>query len=141
MTSDHAVHLELAAEAASVDVLQDEVSGLWEAVPSVEARDRMRFEMALVEVFANVVQHAVDDVDGADERRVVVDLAVTPAALTARFVDDGRPAGVDLQDVSMPAPDAEDGRGLALTLAAVDHLEYERDGGTNRWTVTCRRPA
>ena len=140
MTSDHAVRLDLAAEPSSVDKLQDEVSGLWAAVPSVDPRDRMRFEMALVEIFSNIVQHGLDEADQAAEHLVVVELAVTSAALTARFVDDGRPAVVDLDDVSMPTPDAESGRGLALTIAAVDHLEYERDGRTNRWTVTCRRP-
>ena len=141
MSADHVVHVELPAAATSVDALQDEVSALWRAVPSVVARDRMRFEMALVEIFANVVQHSLGEPDRAEDRKVVVEMVVAPAALTARFVDDGRPAEVDLQEVRMPSPDAEGGRGLALTLAAVDHLEYERDGGTNRWTVTCRRAA
>lgn len=141
MTSGHTVRVELPATPESVDDLQDEVSRLWEAEPSVGPRDRMRFEMALVEIFANVVQHGVGELDAAADHRVVVDLEVTAATLTARLVDDGRPADVDLQDVSMPTPDAEDGRGLALTIASVDHLEYERDGGTNRWTVTCRRAA
>lgn len=134
----HDVRLDLEAVVGSTDRLQDEVERLWEAVPSVSARDRMRFEMAVVEVFANIVQHAVGD-DAGPRRRVEVDLAVSDDLVSARFVDDGRPAAVDLQDVGMPPPDAEGGRGLALTLASVDHLEYERDGGTNRWTMTCRR--
>lgn len=137
--SGRQVRLELEPRAECVDDLQDEVARLWEAVPSVGARDRMRFEMAVVEIFANIVQHGVAGTEGREPRRVGVDLDVTDAELTARFVDDGRPADIDLHDVTMPAPEAEEGRGLALTLATVDHLEYQRDGGSNQWTITCRR--
>jgi serine/threonine-protein kinase RsbW len=34
---------------------------------------------------------------------------------------------------------AESGRGLALTLAAVDELVYRRDGDTNHWRIVRRR--
>lgn len=38
----------------------------------------------------------------------------------------------------MPSAMAESGRGLALTLAAVE-LVYRRDGDTNHWRIVRRR--
>ncbi len=135
----HSVHLVLEAVPEQVDTLQDEIAQLWASVPSVSTTDRVRFEMALVEIFANIVEHSVRHHPGPPLRQVAIQLDVSPGLVEARFADDGRPVGLDLSDVTMPPPDAEDGRGLALTIAAVDALADEREGDINRWTVTCRR--
>jgi serine/threonine-protein kinase RsbW len=37
----------------------------------------------------------------------------------------------------MPGAEAESGRGLALALAALDHLEHQRVDGRNRWLLRC----
>lgn len=139
MSELHAVRLVLEAVPEQVDALQDEIARLWESVPAVSSADRIRFEMALVEIFANIVEHSVRHHPGPPLRQVTIDLRITDAVVEAQFADDGRPVVLDLSDVTMPPPDAEDGRGLALTIAAVDDLAYEREGDINRWTVTCRR--
>ena len=46
---------------------------------------------------------------------------------------------VDLSEVTLPDPDAESGRGLALALASLDHLEHRRDRGRNVWVLHCTR--
>lgn len=129
----------LLARPEDVDVLQDLVAGLWTSEPGVADADRMRFEMALVEIFANVVEHSVRAQHGPPLRRVAVTLSVDDEQVQAVLVDDGRPAAVDLSAVTMPDADATSGRGLALAMAAVDDVSYEREGDRNRWTVTCRR--
>jgi serine/threonine-protein kinase RsbW len=111
----HSVHLVLEAVPEQVDTLQDEIAQLWASVPSVSTTDRVRFEMALVEIFANIVEHSVRHHPGPPLRQVAIQLDVSPGLVEARFADDGRPVGLDLSDVTMPPPDAEDGRGLALT--------------------------
>lgn len=124
-----------------MDDLQDLVADMWATEPTVAASDRIRFEMAVVEIFGNIVEHSVRRHAGPPVRRVEVLLTVSDESVVARFADDGRPVAIDLHEVTMPSPDAEDGRGLAMALAAVDDLSYERKGDINRWTVTCTRSA
>jgi len=38
----------------------------------------------------------------------------------------------------MPAPESEDGRGLAMARSLLDDLGYERDGNVNRWRLVKR---
>ncbi len=129
----------LEARPEDIDVLQDVVADLWESEPGVADTERMRFEMALVEIFTNVVEHSERAQHGPPRRRVAVTLTVDDDRVQAVLVDDGRPAAVDLSSVTMPDADATSGRGLALAISAVDDVSYERDGDRNRWTVTCRR--
>ncbi len=131
----------LVARPEDIEVLQDMVAALWDAEPGVGGTDRTRFEMALVEIFANVVEHSERAHGGPPVRRVAVTLTVDEEQVQAVLVDDGRPAAVDLSAVTMPDEDATSGRGLALAVAAVDDVDYQRDGDINRWTVTCRRTA
>lgn len=129
----------LVARPEDLEVLQDLIATLWTAEPAVGDGDRMRFEMAVVEIFGNVVEHSARAHGGPAVRRVAVLLTVDDREIQAVMVDDGRPAAVDLSAVTMPDADATSGRGLALAVAAVDDVAYERDGDVNRWTVTCRR--
>lgn len=124
-----------------MDDLQDLVAHMWTLEPTVATSDRIRFEMAVVEIFGNIVEHSVRRHAGPPVRRVEVVLTVSEESVVARFADDGQPVAIDLHEVTMPSPDAEDGRGLAMALAAVDDLGYEREGDINRWTVTCTRSA
>lgn len=122
-----------------VDRVLDELERLWAREPGVTDADKGRFEMGLVEILGNIVEHSFRLGDGAEGRELSVEVDVTPAALTAVLADNGRPAEIDLSDVTMPGPEAESGRGLALALAALDHLEHERVDGRNRWTLRCDR--
>ena len=68
-----------------------------------------------------VARHASDDV------------------LEAVLSDNGKPASLDLAEVTMPGEEATSGRGLALSFASVDELTYERVDGRNHWRLVCRR--
>ncbi|QIG45369.1 ATP-binding protein [Nocardioides anomalus] len=127
-----------------VDRVLDELAALWERSPEVAVADRTRFEMGVVEILGNIVEHAfrVDDGHGVAHpggRELTVEVTVDPEALTAVLGDNGQPVELDLGDVTMPDADAESGRGLALALAALDHLEHQRVDGRNRWTLRCDR--
>lgn len=130
--------LELPVELESVDRVQDALAELWEQDPTVAVVDRLRLETAVVEVVGNVVEHAY--AAGSHDGRVLeVHLQLSTEVVGAVISDNGMPVELDLGSVTMPDEDAESGRGLALTLAAVDDLRYVRLGGRNRWTMVCRR--
>lgn len=138
------VRLELAApvDGTAVDLVHDLLVRLWQDVPSVSERDRIRLETAVGEIIGNIVEHTRRlDPPGTDTRRVQATVWSDAGEVGADFVDNGLPVAIDLSQVTMPDPDAESGRGLALALAAVDDLEYERASGRNHWRLTCRREA
>lgn len=141
MTEDDG-RLELSAPATPemLDLVHAVLERLWEAHPDVETVDRVRFETAVIEILGNIVEHAYElDAPAAGSRRFDVVLTATPTELVASFGDDGIPMAIDLSSVAMPDDLAESGRGLALAMAAVDDLSYERDGGRNLWRLTCVR--
>jgi serine/threonine-protein kinase RsbW len=109
------------------------VARLWEQAPGVPVECRTRFETAVVEVAANVVEHAAA---GPRPVQLVLRLSRRDGGVLARFEDDGPPAEVDLAAVRLPGDDAESGRGLWLARAAADELTYTRDAAGNAWSVT-----
>jgi serine/threonine-protein kinase RsbW len=117
----------------SLEAVPALVAALWADRPGTPDRARLRFEIAVAEVAANIVEHA-----GAGRHGVTLSLRLAgdAEAVHAEFEDDGGPADVDLDSSRAMAPeDAERGRGLPMTLAAVDRLTYERRDGTNRWSL------
>jgi serine/threonine-protein kinase RsbW len=115
---------ELAAFAAASGVTGDELA---------------RLDLALGEVLANIVAHA-RPVGNAERGMVELRLSAGPDAVLVTVEDRAAVADVDLADVSMPAVDAESGRGLALALAVSDGFAHdEREGGGNRWTLRLDR--
>ena len=76
---------------------------------------------------------------GSAGRRYELTLSADDEAVTAVFSDNGMPADIDLSTVAMADVDDESGRGLALAIAALDSLDYSREGGRNIWTLVCRR--
>jgi serine/threonine-protein kinase RsbW len=104
--------------------------------------DRIRYEMAVIEIANNILEHSRRNDPPSDEPRFF-DVVLTGDAgeLTAEFRDDGRPAVIDFQSISMPDDDAEAGRGLALALATVDDISYQHRDGMNVWRIACRRSA
>lgn len=131
------------ADPEIIDLLHVLVEQLWHRHPDVSEADRTRFEMAVVEVLGNIVEHAyrLDVVSPERQRRFDVTLAVTPTELVAAFGDNGLPMEIDLSDTVMPAGLEESGRGLALASAALDDLAYLRVEGRNHWRLLCtRRP-
>ena len=137
--------LELSAPAdpETMDLVHAVLEQLWSVHDDVSARDRVRFETAVIEILGNIVEHAYQlegprDA-GPSGRRFDLVLAATDDELVASFGDNGMPVALDLSDIAMPDADAESGRGLALAAAAVDDLSYERVDGRNHWRLLCVR--
>jgi serine/threonine-protein kinase RsbW len=128
-------HLTAPAEPASLEDVHALLAGVWSEHDDVTARDRMLFEIAVTEVAGNIVEHAAD---GA-ALRFTLDVRVRPDRVEAEFRDRGRRLDVDPTAAALPSGLEESGRGLAMALAAVDALEYRRDGPTNCWRVVRRR--
>ncbi|WP_254787858.1 ATP-binding protein [Curtobacterium sp. MMLR14_010] len=123
--------LDFASPPDDVTAVHEFLARVWGTEPSVGPEDRMAFELALVELASNVVEHA-----GADARVACsLALAVRDGGLEARLTDDGLPASVDPSVAELPDASAESGRGLALVGMVVDELRYAREGETNTWTV------
>jgi len=124
----------------ALDLAHEQLEELWAADPGVSPADRMRFELAVIEILGNIVEHAWRADEGhPSARRLSLELILTRDRLEAVLGDNGIPASIDLSAATMPDEDAESGRGLALTLAAVDALDYARDGGRNVWRIRCDR--
>jgi serine/threonine-protein kinase RsbW len=123
-----------------LDLVHAVLEQLWETHDDVAVADRVRFEMAVIEILGNIVEHAYE-IDSTDTggRRFDVSVAATETELVASFGDNGLPMSIDLSDVAMPDELAESGRGLALAMAAVDDLSYEREDGRNLWRLSCIR--
>lgn len=140
------IELWLPARPESLEQVHGAVARLWTRQATVGELDRMRFESAVVEIFANIVEHAFDVDTGLTDvlpderrRRLRLSLRATDEEVTARFSDNGLPAELDLSSVTLPADDADSGRGLAMAVAALDDLHYERVDGRNHWSLVCRR--
>ena len=96
-----------------------------------------RFELALEELFVNVVTH------GAPERalpRVEVALAFEGGALTMAMEDDGpefNPLSLPEPDISAPlAARPIGGLGIHLVRQLMDAVSYEHAAGRNRVVMT-----
>ncbi|WP_435741368.1 ATP-binding protein [Nocardioides sp. SYSU DS0663] len=141
MTDDRLV-LSAPAVPESLEVVHAMLAQLWASAGEVADRDRMRFEMAVIEIVANVVEHAYAR-DASTGRRFEISLVADEERLVATLGDNGLPMELDMSAVTMPDDElAESGRGLALATAALDDLRYERVEGRNRWTLVClRQPA
>ena len=139
--TEHDGRLDLSAPATPemMGLVHAVLEQLWESHDDVAATDRVRFEMAVIEILGNIVEHAYEIDSAAGSRRFDVSVAATETELVASFGDNGQPMSIDLSDVAMPDELAESGRGLALATAAVDDLSYERAGGRNLWRLTCIR--
>ena len=117
-----------------LEPVHDLLARLWTDEPGVDERDRIRFEIAVAEVAANIAEHGA----GAGAAHVSLRLSSSPGRIQAVFEDDGAP--VESMPEQPPAGDAERGRGLLLARAAVDRFSYERDGATNRWVLVLGDP-
>lgn len=105
----------------------------WERHRHVPAAIPMTVATGAAEIGAIIIQHA-----GAD-RPVPVRMCVVPHQVRVVFTDDGDPAPVDLDSVSLPGVSATHGRGLALASSVLAELSYHRLGTRNQWTLVSRR--
>ena len=70
-----------------------------------------------------------------------LEVEVTADRIEARYRDDGHPARVDLDAVSLPEDVAERGRGLAIAVKVLDELSYRRSDRHNHWRLVRNRTA
>jgi anti-sigma B factor antagonist len=112
--------------------VHDALARFWAEMESPPADAwKMRFEVAVSEIAANIVEHA-------QARVMHLRLAVDEGRVVAEFEDAGRGwAGAPEPD-PVPTDLAERGRGLILARRAVDEVGYKRDGTTNRWHLAKR---
>jgi serine/threonine-protein kinase RsbW len=110
------------------------LADLWAQAPEVPDLDRMMFVTAVVEVTANVIEHA-ERHDGFDAHVV---LRVSGTTLEADLTDTGAFVEVDL-DVDLPEDDlATNGRGIPLARRAVHEITYTRADDRNHWRLVRR---
>ncbi|WP_186317827.1 ATP-binding protein [Curtobacterium sp. 9128] len=132
------VEFDVPATVESLDTVQDRFATWWDGLGIEDMRLRFALETALAEIAANIVEHTLRT-DREVGRRYRVELDATERELTAVLSDNGLPVDIDLGAVTMADVDAEDGRGLALAIAALDRLEHRHEGGRNVWTLVCER--
>lgn len=129
--------LQLLTSSAKPEAL-DEFDGLlakaWSANSHVPEAIRIQVGIAVGEIGANIIRYAA--VTGP----VNIRMHVRPMAseVQVEFVDDGIPAQIDLDNVSLPEDMAETGRGLALAQAALAQLSYRRDYTENHWILVSK---
>ena len=122
----------------SIDVVQAEFDAWWTALNDDSFATRFKFETAVVEIATNIVEHT-HRAEGTAGRAFSLELSANDTELTAVFTDNGMPSDIDLSTVTMADIDDENGRGLALAIAALDSLDYRRVNGRNVWTLVCTR--
>ncbi|KHL03282.1 ATP-binding protein [Sinomonas humi] len=117
-----------------VDAVQDELSRVWEQALVISLSDRMPFELAVVEVVTNAVRHAKPAID---EVELDLEVEVHRDLLLARLFELGaQPADIPESAGTMPSPDSEMGRGLALARQLLTTITCERRDDANVWTLT-----
>jgi serine/threonine-protein kinase RsbW len=114
-----------------VTAVHEFLAAVWSEDPSVSEDERMAFELALVELTSNVIEHA--GVGEGVSCNLVLDIGAD--TISARLSDTAEPGNISLVHRGMPDVDAESGRGLALVQMLVDHLAYERVDDANVWTI------
>ena len=132
---------EAPVEEAALDLVQDRLEAFWTRAVSVGLTERTRLEMAVVEIVGNIIEHAFAVDSAAGGRVLSVVLKADVESVEAMISDNGLPTALDLGSVRMPDEDAVSGRGLALSVAAVDEVRYERVEGRNHWTLRLAREA
>ena len=123
--------LQHCVQPADLDRIHELLADLFSDAGDVDGRDRIGFELAVIEVAGNIAEHS------SRSPGFTCDLVVRiqPDRLEAEFRDSGEEITVDLDDAQLPDDLAESGRGLAIARAAVSELTYLREGSENTWRI------
>lgn len=128
------------AVVANAENLPRVIGALDEALDSAgcDAKTRMRLQLAVEEVFVNIVHYAFPE--GSGDVVFETEIRDVPRRVVLRFVDAGipfNPLEKEEPDVELPAGEREiGGLGIFLVRKNVDHMEYERKDGRNVLTMT-----
>lgn len=126
----------LSTPPGDVNTVHDFLADLWPEAHGVSDVDRISVETALIELAANVMQHADSDGSGLACEFTIV---ISDEAINMTVRDTGEPGEIQLVGAEMPELEAESGRGLALITALVDHVAYSQDDGHNVWRLSRAR--
>ena len=99
----------------------------------IPSEDRVALRTAGGELAANIVEHACKHVP---EARVALAVVAFPDRVEVVFEDSGLPYAERGTHALDELP--QRGMGLRLVDAAVDTVEYQRSGATNRWCLVRR---
>ena len=132
------VRISVVAQAAHLPHLTAFLQQFWSSA-SLPPGECLAFELALEEMFMNVVMHGSTE---GKSRQVELFLALTPAGLTLTLEDDG--PGFD--PLSLPAPDVTvsvrdrpvGGLGVFLVRKIMDTVSYSRVGARNQLRMSKR---
>lgn len=118
----------------ALEEIEAALEKVWADNPHVPEDVRMKVGIAVGEVAANIVEHAA----GTNPVQIHMEVRILANEVWVEFIDDGDPAHVDLNAVSMPGELSERGRGLALAQAVLAQLTYRRDL-RNHWTLVSQQ--
>ena len=115
-----------------LDAVHETLTRLWHGLPAPPPeRWRMFFEIAVAEVAANIIEHAVP-------ASMTLRLEAGTRQVAAEFMDTGRGWAGPPSAEALLDDLAERGRGLAIARAALDEMSYRRRGDVNRWRLVKR---
>ena len=121
-----------------VDTVHDLLDRNLPLAPEIGPEDKMPFELAVVEVVTNAVQHASGGTSAVVE--LDFELQIHPDLLLARLYEIGAsPFDLPPAGEPMPGQGAESGRGLAMARQLLSTISCERSDRSNLWTLM-RRP-
>jgi anti-sigma regulatory factor (Ser/Thr protein kinase) len=129
--------LRLSSPPDTVDTVQDLLATIWAQTPGLDAADRMGAELVIVELVANVIEHA----NWGGDIEFSLSIVVYDDRIEATVTDSGVVDRVPIEGRAMPDAFAERGRGLPLMQMLTDSIEHHRVEGTNHWTVVRARRA
>lgn len=129
--------MRLSSPPDTVDTVQDLLATIWAQTPGLDAADQMAAELAIVELTANVIEHA----NRGGDITFSLSIAVYDDRIEATVTDSGSVEKVELGGRAMPEAFAERGRGLPLMHSLSDSVEHRRIEGSNHWTIVRARRA
>jgi serine/threonine-protein kinase RsbW len=119
----------IASDIREIDPIVLAVTGLCEAAGFPSKACRLNVPVALTEAIVNAIERGND---GDVSRTVRVTACIDDATLCVEVTDEGNGFDVDEARALCSAPDwieREDGRGVFLMYALMDHVETRRDAG------------
>lgn len=119
------------AELQLIDSVLDDFAQLCERVGEVPDEERDLFSLAVSEILTNMIKHGKpSDYSGI---RIHACLCVEWDRLTGMLSDTAQEVALALDNVHMPDPASESGRGLAISAMLLDGLQHTEEAG-NHWS-------